>query len=220
MITEIEIIGKIFSIGYTALKPNELEILKKSLFYKEFGFDDIKLSEIDIKIIKLFLDNSFSKNQTLDCIELSKEEIEDKLQLTKEEIKDFINKFDSNILQTISATGYQKYKLSYSIFWKTNYLQLTNYSLHFLELLFSFIDFLENEDLLKYDFHDEISIIKLQEKNIPFTDEQLNSILKYLLERELIKEIRTRTYNDKYILESFVLENEFKNFIRKLRINK
>lgn len=50
MISETQILNKIIVAGYKLLRPNELEEFKKS--FKQLGFDNINLTEIDLKIIE------------------------------------------------------------------------------------------------------------------------------------------------------------------------
>ena len=52
MISETQILNKIIVAGYNLLRPNELEEFKKSQLFKQLGFDNINLTEIDLKIIE------------------------------------------------------------------------------------------------------------------------------------------------------------------------
>lgn len=205
--TEMAILNKIVTTCYAMLKPNQEEIFKESLFYKKLDFNNIQLTDNDIKIIKYFLDFSFKENKILDSIEFEKIELEKNIQLSKEEIEDFIDKLEPNILEINISTG--SFKLNYSIFWKTNYLQITENKLHFIDLLIGFINFLKDENLLKYGFENEIKIRDLLNRNIPFNYEQLNAILIYLKEKKFIVQI-SRTYNCENILESFYLDKNNK----------
>lgn len=213
LISETQILNKIIVAGYNLLKSNELEEFKKSQLFKQLGFDNINLTEIDLKIIDYYFQISLEKNQILESLELTKSEIKNECQVTENELEDFINKLEPYILESRIAMGYQEYKLNYSLFWKTNYLE-NSYS-HFIELIINFIDYLKNEGIFKYEMENEINIRNLVHEEFPFTNEHFNAILSYLLEINVITESR-RNYNNEYILDCFFINNNFKIFIRKL----
>lgn len=202
MLIELKILGKVAYSAYKELTPSEIEKLKKYLLEEKLGFDDIQLSKIDIKVINYFLKLSIESNESLENINVNEFILIKEIGITTLEFDEFKNKLQNNGLVYTAVTGGGICQLNYIFYWRTNYLKETQEGLHFLDLLISFIKLIDTKEIKSTDYLD---IYQIDKDVSCFTDTQINALLSYSNENDLILEI---------------IRNDLRFIFREFKLNK
>ncbi len=165
--------------------------------------NDIDLTKLELLFVNYILDIASKRDESIDNIEIDCSELMEALNLQENDFNDIRYNLESyEFLGTRLAMGNCcACRLNYSLFWKSNYLELTTeYSLNFEYLLKSIIDYLYLE---KRHLTEEVDIRTLSEK---FTTEQINPVLAYLHEIGVAQHISYSRPQVKYLYFSFFLD--------------
>ena len=164
--------------------------------------DKIKLTKLELEFINYILNIASFEEKSIDNIRINCGEIKEKLKLNENDFSDIRYSLESyQFLSVEEGMGSCDCILNYSIFWKSDYLELTTQNtLNFEWLLKSMIDYLYLE---KRHSTEEVNIPEI---STIFTNEQINPILAYLDEMKISKNIMPRYPQTKYIYYSFFLD--------------
>lgn len=181
--------------------PDKLEEFKKDQLFKELGFSDIELSDIDVKIVEYILIDSRTKNEEFSNISIKKLDIINDGNINISDLEDFIARLENNGIKYFPRyNNSSSIKIDYSIFWRTNFLQISNGGLHFISLLQTFFEILLSEEINL----DKYIIVDSVFKEV-YSCEQLNAILSYCENFNII-EYTGKDFNYIYVCREFKVD--------------
>jgi len=185
---DLEVLVKVAMYGYKELSVSEIDLLKKYLFDKDLGIDNIQLSKLDLKIITHIIKDFEDKNETIENNWINILEFKNKLNITDSDFDNFIYKIkDKGLSHSPSMGNGCSFSLDYSLFWKTNYWEKTENSLYFIDLIIRFIKLLKTNYNLSDNYIDITKLTKLDTEEQLFTYTQINTILSYCNQQCLFK---------------------------------
>lgn len=181
--------------------PNDS--IKSSLekIEKVLGLSKKDLTKLELDLMEYILNISSNKNESLDNINVECSELKKVLEISSHEFDDI--RYSLGDLLTIDEAmgNYCVCKLDYSIFWKTNYLDMTtDKSLNFEYLYAKMIKYLYDEK--RYD-ENEIDVKSFEEF---FSIEQINPLLAYMEKVGVAKFISYRRPQITFYYRSFFID--------------
>ena len=180
---------------------------KKSIEYKTERIEEVlglskkSLNKKELDLINHILEIASNKNQSIDNIGVECSELKKVLKISNNELEDIKFSLDGFLEFQIAMNNYCVCKLNYSIFWKTNYLEIiSNDSLNFEFCYTKIIKLLYNE---KRHSEEEIDALSFKEL---FTVEQINFLLAYIEEISMSKYIDYRRPQTIFYYRSFFID--------------
>lgn len=183
-----------------------LEDPKDSISYRLKNVEELmglskkSLTNLEFFLVQHILSIASNQNESIDNLEFECKDLNKILKISNDQLNNLNYSLQDYLDKYQTMGNHCMYKLNYSIFWKTNYLELeTEKSLTFEYLYEKFIKILYDE---KINSNEEIDAKSFEDR---FSIEQINPLLAYLQQIEVAESINYRRPQCTYFYQSFFL---------------